>query len=128
MEMVEIFGKKKNIHPEILLDSNTIDSSIEMTCEEELFIESKTATQQLEITPKVIETPKASSVASRRLRPTAKKSAVEKARQDRKDYYEAKLQIEREKLEEMKRRNNLISERNQILKDFKCNCQYSSIL
>lgn len=92
-----------------MLDSNIIDSSIKTTCEEELFIESKTATQN--ITPKVIQTPKASSVASRRLRPIAKKSTMEKVQQYRKDYYEAKLQIEREKLEEMKNRNNLISEK-----------------
>lgn len=123
-----IFGKKKNVHPEILLDAEKVDSVIDETPE---FIETQEPETALkvntEVTPKSKSSLGSSLTGSRRVR-AIKTSTMEKLRQDKKAYFDAKLELEREKLQELKHRNALIAERNEILKNFKCNCQFNSIL
>ncbi|KAJ8930302.1 hypothetical protein NQ314_016921 [Rhamnusium bicolor] len=46
-----------------------------------------------------------------------KKTCLERMREDRKVYYEERLKIEKEKLEELRNRNTLIEERNRILRE-----------
>lgn len=126
--MIMIFGKKKNVHPEILLDAEKVDSVIDETPE---FIETQEPETALkvntEVTPKSKSSLGSSLTGSRRVR-AIKTSTMEKLRQDKKAYFDAKLELEREKLQELKHRNALIAERNEILKNFKCNCQFNSIL
>lgn len=119
--MVTIFGKKKNIHPEILLDSQKVDTQ-ELSEERQDKAHQdpqEIAQEKQEIAPrtklKVI-----SSTITPRSSITKRTSSLEKCRQN---FYTEKLQIEKLKLEELKKRNALIAERNEILRDFKCKCQ-----
>lgn len=47
---------------------------------------------------------------------------METTTNQRKKYYDERLAVDKEKVEQMKRRNRLISERNVILKEKKCIC------
>lgn len=126
-----IFGKKRNLHPECLLDSETVDRSLE-----------ERPTEEGSQTPKILPACTSSPVTTPTKRPkkvipgpstprksvrcTKKKSVMESIRMDRKIYQEERLKIEREKLELIEKRNKLIAERNIILKEnIKCSCQVS---
>lgn len=114
--MEDIYGKKKNVHPEILLGSEDVD--MQELCPAEETVESESLEKNVspeKVTPSV--TPKVKKVTKRR------PLTIEKMRFDRKAFYDEKLKLDREKLIEMKRRNNLIEERNAILNKIKCCCQ-----
>lgn len=128
--MEEIFCNKKNVHPVLLLSSNTKDdlSQNETNSDKKTpephdlsqgevidgnFAEEK---KQSEETPRV----KHSKIHRKKI------STIEKIRFDRKEYYNERLEIERRKVEQMERRNNLIAERNTILKE--CNCGHCTNL
>ncbi|CAG9770073.1 unnamed protein product [Ceutorhynchus assimilis] len=139
-EMEEVLGKKRNVHPELLLSSNTKDD-----LEHEL--DTKENNEPIEKPPKLVrplepespqelegaeninqpgtkqneEMPKRKPLRSNIFRKKA--STMEKMRLDRKIYYDEKLVIEKKKIEQMERRNQLIEERNSILRENKCNCQ-----
>ena len=50
-------------------------------------------------------------------------SVLENMQIDRKHYYDERLEIEKQKLEEIKKRNKLIQERNEIMKAVHCKCE-----
>ncbi|KAL1492288.1 hypothetical protein ABEB36_012762 [Hypothenemus hampei] len=99
-EMAEIFGKKTNVHPEILLNSDTIDMSLENGTEELEEVISQTPAKVL---------PKLSTEVgkvSKTKRTSIKGNHLEKIRLDRKIYYNERLEIEKQKLEEIKKKTN----------------------
>ncbi|XP_074026338.1 uncharacterized protein [Leptinotarsa decemlineata] len=127
VEMEEIFGKKKNINPEVLLSSETVDYSLEenekINTEEETKENNshkrkiKNSIELCETPPKVpLPQPTTTSVTNTKHRKNRRLTNIENLRLDRKMYYEQKLEIEREKLK-------LIAERNEILRNWRCKCQ-----
>lgn len=100
-QMETIFKGKKSITPDFLLESNTIDNQIQKEIVEE--IQEETAQNEKKTSkPKILK---------------RKRSVMESVRADRKEYYAAKLIIENEKLEEIRKRNKLTEQRNKLLKE-----------
>lgn len=130
--MEEIFGKKRNIHPELLLSNNQIDNLVdykntnnqEENCSYEDVSDQNRNNDSLSIGIKKIK--QLSAPNKRQVIQKKQVPIIEKMRIDRKTYYEEKLKIEMMKLEEVKKRNRLIEERNLILREKKCNCQMES--
>ncbi|KAK5642889.1 hypothetical protein RI129_003155 [Pyrocoelia pectoralis] len=138
-EMDEIFGKKRNIHPELLLSSDSIHvipTNVESVTES---IESnadklKTMPEELgglqpgttfPTESKFIEKNKtaATSVNSRRKQTQSRNCTLQLIRHDKNlhhkemiSIHKERLEIEKQKLEERQTRNQLIKERNEILK------------
>lgn len=142
-EMDEIYGKKRNINPELLLDTDTVhipkpidQISSEQGTNQEITVSSGhedqeredvcgTSSSYLSWAPKL--TPK-----SRRNKVQTRNNTLELMRQNKNKYYEEiikiqrdKLAIEKQRLEVMKvrtkerqRKDDLIEERNKILKLF----------
>ena len=52
-----------------------------------------------------------------------KRSVLENMQIHKKHYYDERLEIEKQKLEEIKKRNKLIQERNEIMKVVHCECE-----
>ncbi|CAH1992952.1 unnamed protein product [Acanthoscelides obtectus] len=113
-EMEEVFLKKKNIRPELLPASDQIDTQIDMNSDNAI----TTATPDVSSTSKSVSPKSLQAVTPQKKSQIILKrqGIMEKIRSDHKTYYEEKLQIENLKLEEMKERNQLIEERNNILK------------
>lgn len=129
-QMEKFFGKKKSVHPELLLGSDThhIPNEVRRTEETEISNKENTSEQHKDIstTEKKTPTENAAKELQKRRRILAKKaSLLESIRQDRKEYYESKVAIETQKLEEIRKRNKLIEERNNILKEQNCSCKCS---
>lgn len=113
--MDEIFQNKRNVHPEILLDSSTVDENIEMAIEEQTTMTVPMENENIEInnhrsTNGVKKQLKKPDVVKKR------SSIMEKMRLDRKVYQEKRLQIEREKLKAIQKRNELIERRTLLMK------------
>lgn len=125
-EMEEIFCNKKNVHPVLLLSSNTKDdlpqnetNSNEKTPElRDLSQDEVVDGNFAEDKKQGEETPRVKHSKAKIYR--KKTSTIEKTRLDRKEYYNERLEIERRKLEQMEQRNNLIAQRNTILKEHNC--------
>lgn len=127
-EMEEVLEKKKNVHPELLLASNTI---MEQPREQQINEENGQIKQKnLNEGGENNQPDKIGAISS--IQPSKSKivkkkmSTMEKMRLDRKAYYEERLTIERKKIELMEKRNKLIEERNNILKEKQFNCQCDS--
>ncbi|CAH1996098.1 unnamed protein product [Acanthoscelides obtectus] len=124
-EMEEVFLKKKNIHPELLLASDQIDTQIDMNSDNAI----TTAAPDVSSPSKSVSSPKSLQAVTPQKKSQIirkRQGIMEKIRSDCKTYYEEKLHIENLKLEEMKKRNQLIEERNNILKEKQCNCHQTS--
>lgn len=113
--MDDIYGKKRNVNPELLLGSNDVDTQGLCPTEETGAEESSVIGSLDKVTSPVA--PKVRKVTNRRT------LTIEKMRLDRKSFYDEKLKIDREKLIEMRRRNNLIEERNATLSKISKCCQ-----
>lgn len=120
-EMTAIFGKKRNINPEILLSTNTIEKDEICVNDSEDKVEKENL---LDNTPSTIANGSRKGFNQKAVK--KKTSTMEQLRLDRKVYYEEKLTIEKRKLEEIKKRNKLIEDRNQIIKEKICCCKCNS--
>lgn len=128
--MDEILGKKRNIHPVLLLSSDTVTP---VTTEEANinFIATNTDTSTIEkanraaententqdkvsLKPSGSQTPKCNN---KKLRVDVLKDI----RQDRKQFYKKFLELEEKKLNEKKRKNDILQERNALLQQYMIN-------
>lgn len=118
--MEEILGRKKNIHPEILLTSNTYDENLlDNTTFHEEEMENDMLSIQMETTtnePAVIHAKPTSKPTKSRIF-KQKQSTMEKIRLDRKAYFDRRLELECQKIELLKERNKILEEKNRILKE-----------
>lgn len=117
MEMDELMGKKKNVHPELLLTNEKVhiperqSEALDKEPEEILQTENEENTE--------IETPR----RRKKRQVNKRKLCAEMIRQDKRKYYEERLNLEKEKIEVLKKRNELLEERNHILEKINCrNC------
>ncbi|KAI4471416.1 myb/sant-like dna-binding domain [Holotrichia oblita] len=119
--MDDILGHKKNIKPLILLSSNTVSSLTEKGNVADKTVDS----QQLEAGPSTMKTNEPAETTC--TAPKAKISSTNKTkkyradilagiRKDRMRYYDKRLEIEKQKLEEKIKRHKLLEERNNLLK------------
>ena len=121
--MGDIFGRKKSIHPELLLSSETLNETLHVTEPQIEIVYDKSpgeTSEMLTDTPSVkIKkfTSRKSEIAKR------KRSVLENMQIHKKHYYDQRLEIEKQKLEEIKKRNKLIQERNEIMKVVHCECE-----
>lgn len=119
-ELDKIFYKKKNVNPVVLLDANTITSAEEINeiveREETNNPDSPTAMPQSSLQ---IQKNKTVGSAKEKTKSTIinRNLIIEKMRQDKKEYYQERLKIEKEKVAAIRERNDLIRERNEILKN-----------
>lgn len=109
-EMEDIFQKKKNIHPEIVLSSETLDYNLNVT---------NKSSEPEEIIEQAHHSPSSSKSPRRKKITMTRNEILDQIRKDRYAYQQERCQIEREKLEvkkqmvtELKRRNDLVEERN----------------
>lgn len=127
-EMDLIFKGKKNVQP-ILLLSDTTKDDIPNLVEDDLDSVSETdlikpsSSKKVEPEVKQKETPfriKHNRTRQRSNPVLNRNITLEKMRQDRKEYYNARIEQETEKVNLLKQRNALLSEKNQILKNKIC--------
>ncbi|KAL1487981.1 hypothetical protein ABEB36_015361 [Hypothenemus hampei] len=106
-EMEVILGRKKNIVPQILLETDTINIP-------------DTETNSLSATASTSNIPECSSTHENKTRKNIKKrlGTLEHMRLDRKTYFDRRIDIEQEKLSELKKRNDILKEKNSILKEY----------
>lgn len=121
--MEEILGKKRNINPVVVLSSDTISSlpekeniaaispQIEQNDPENDTVEQCLEERQ-EKTP-TIQTPKR-NYRTRKL----KADMLKEIRNDRREYYKKHLELEEKKLEEKRKHNKILEERNELLKQY----------
>lgn len=121
-EMDKIFQKKRNVHPEILLSSETITPTTEIRQIVAPAVLPSTSSENLGDTIEMNTPKKRRNLLANRHR------LLESIRQDKREYQKARLeiareriQIEKQKLEEMKKRNQLIEERNRLYREAKKN-------
>ncbi|XP_031329710.1 uncharacterized protein LOC116160610 [Photinus pyralis] len=110
-DMQELFGGKKKVHPELILASTAVqvpEGVIEEKGEEKEEITEPAETEKRRIRKN------GSTIKVKR------KNVLEAIRYDRKNYQEARLAIETEKLSVLKERNKILEQRNKILS--KCTC------
>lgn len=91
--MDEIFKGKKKVKPDVLLSTNTID-----------IIEEKGVQSGSSDTRRIPETPKI-SIMRRKTPLTSKNTVLEQMRRDRKEYYEGRLALGKERKELLRERN-----------------------
>nr|XP_023024480.1 uncharacterized protein LOC111512571 [Leptinotarsa decemlineata] len=117
-EMDNIFRGKKNVKPDVLLSTDTIEhvEEVEPANEEPIQSTSNSATATFQTLGKGLS-------LKRRNPATTKNLTLEQLRRDRKEYYKERIEVEKQKLEVekqkvvlMKERNNLFRERNELLK------------
>lgn len=111
-EMEELFGKKKSIKPQLLLSTETI-SVPDHSYNKENSVENNLTAKTSQDTEKTCN-------ADRKIIKKRKTSVIEQIRQDRLAYHTKRLQQEERKIEEIKKRNELIIERNNILSNQHC--------
>jgi hypothetical protein len=118
-EMDRVFQKKRNVHPEVLLATDTLAPVEEV----EAILSTSISAQSSSLPPKDCE-PTPSTSRKHKVKSTIlnRNKIIEEMRQDRNEYYKARVKIEQEKLEiekqkvqEMKTRNELIKCRNELL-------------
>ncbi|KAL1492462.1 hypothetical protein ABEB36_010714 [Hypothenemus hampei] len=125
-EMEAIFKNKVNLRPEYLLGVERNSETVEPQIEDEEPRNENVAKNQTE-SKENVRTNLRKNIrvnVTKQLGKERRLTTAEKLRKDKKEYYINKLDIEREKLEEIKRRNNIMEERNNILKNNKCNCHF----
>lgn len=120
--MNEILGKKKNIHPVLLLASETVSSPID---NEEPSLEEAT---QPSVSTGQEEVPELVAINSPNEKPTPKKATyhnkilkfdiLKEMRRDRKEYYRKRLDIEEKKLAEKITKNKLLEEKNKLIEKY----------
>lgn len=118
-EMEEILGKKKNLFPELILNTATVHVPQNVNKENVINIEED---ENLDV---VEDTFTNRNKKTKTATPTKRKNRMgilEKIRNDRLQYYDKRLKIEEEKVNQLKLRNEYIKERNEILKDKSVNC------
>ncbi|KAJ8913773.1 hypothetical protein NQ315_002679 [Exocentrus adspersus] len=123
-EMERLFGNKKSIHPPILLNSENIHVPEPETIqenEENMTVEASTS-GVTEKEPAKNQNKKIPLHVHKSNPRKRKVTPLENIRQERHSYHNKRLEIEREKVQELKRRNDLLKERNNILKEYQCNC------
>lgn len=124
-EMEAILGRKKSIHPELLLSSDTVHhfESIPLSEKSELMSLPSCAKVNENLKESVThennenENMKSATTKLKSKVNARKRSYLELIRADRKAFSEEKLVIEKEKLAELKRKNKLVEERNIILRE-----------
>ncbi|KAL1488143.1 hypothetical protein ABEB36_015101 [Hypothenemus hampei] len=125
-EMEEILGKKKNIHPPLLLSSDTIDHMIETSSkklnlipaigEEMLNEEELHGTEEPSTSSS--DTAIASEVSVKNSRSSRLKTGrITKSKFDKIHYQKEKLDILKKYYDEKKRRNNLLEKRNSLIEE-----------
>lgn len=122
-EMAEIFGKKRNIHPEILLSSDAVIMPKISSAEP---VETAVIATEIQepSTSKHDSTETHKNILKKnKSRLLNKNNILESMRKDRLEYQKQrvkmekeKLEIEKEKLQALKRRNQLIEDRNKLMK------------
>lgn len=130
-DMDEIFKGKKNVKPSILLSSTTVEKMPEdESLSQDVFppepSTSKTAPKVGPTKPSLIKSENVNLI--KRKTPVVNRNlTLANMRKDRKEYYEKRLNIEREKIDVqnekvklMKEKNDLLKERNNILRNHKC--------
>ena len=121
--MGDIFGRKKSIHPELLLSSETLNETLHVTEPQIEIVYDKSPGETSELLTDTLRV-KIKEFTSRKSEIAEKQMSVfEKMQIDRKHYYDERLEIEKQKLEEIKKRNKLIQERNEIMKAVHCECE-----
>ncbi|KAL1492588.1 hypothetical protein ABEB36_010828 [Hypothenemus hampei] len=117
-EMDEIFGKKRNINPKILLSSATIAHPTDLTINEEHKKEEENYKSNDNGQVQTTENTACNTMRKRKKKNTANE-VLEKMRHDKLKFYENKIkilqernEIEKEKLMEIKGKNDLIEARN----------------
>lgn len=117
-EMEQIFKGKKNVNPVVLLSSESVEVMPDDEAEEMVQHTETPTSRKKEDNLK----PKRTPIINRNV-------TLAHMRKDRREYQEARVLIEREKLDIQKRkvdameeRNRLLEERNKILKKQKCVC------
>ncbi|KAJ8912231.1 hypothetical protein NQ315_009055 [Exocentrus adspersus] len=119
--MHNILGKKKNIHPEVLLSSETAGNIDTVITTSETPADSNIIFN--DVTPVTATTSqttiKKKQPAEKKLYPNKKLKCqlLKQIRRHRQDYYNKRLEQENKKLEEKIKKNKLFEERNEILKD-----------
>ncbi|KAL1510069.1 hypothetical protein ABEB36_004724 [Hypothenemus hampei] len=126
-EMNALFGKKRNINPKILLSSTTISHPKDLIDEENEKTTTAEVNDNKEPKSAVAKEPKNAETkeCNTRRRLNKKNTAnvvLEKMRHDKLKFYESKLKIlqerndiEKNKLLEMKRKNDLLEDRNKLI-------------
>ncbi|KAL1509937.1 hypothetical protein ABEB36_004601 [Hypothenemus hampei] len=110
--MNNILGKKKNVHPELLLSSTTIDP---MPISSDIDEGETTPIASSEIKSKSQEVPKKSEKKYQNR--TLKSNLLREIREDRRQYYKKRLEQEDQKLQQKVKENKILEEKNQILKE-----------
>lgn len=122
-ELENILGRKKNIFPELLLKSNTINLP---PLNEEVHLENgenHLNVAEAEVHKEYTSKPSTSATSAKNKRFRKRRvTLLESLNSDRKKYYEERIAVEKQKVEQMKIRNELIMERNAILKEKRCSC------
>lgn len=114
--MTEILGKKRNVHPEILLAADTVDNMPSTSEESEpsrlplVQTEEEVPKRAFSIKKKTVTT--TTPLRSRNL----KTYMLKEIRSDRQSYYKQRLEQEERKIEQKLRKNKLLEEKNLILK------------
>lgn len=129
-DMERIYGRKKSICPDILLTSQSIHVPQDTEHEKENLIGDTGTVESHSENDNDIDTattsvPGTSTKLNENQKTKLKKrksNLMENIRRDRQKYQEKRLQIEMEKLEQLKRRNQLMEERNKIIKEKCCKC------
>lgn len=121
-EMDKIFEKKKSMNPELLLsneDIHVINTNPEV--QQVTTQASNSVTDAQDVSERECEGNDTNFQKNRNTR-KIKKTTAQLIREDHKQYYCERLKLEREKINEIKRRNDLIEQRNTILKEKNCKC------
>lgn len=121
MEMEDIYGKKRNIRPEILLGSETVHVPTEEIVTDEISAET-TINQETEKS-KVINDKDLRKKNTKR-----KRTILQQIREDKVEYQEKRFnfleKVHEDLLSILRERNKIEEERNEILKNKKCRCDY----
>ncbi|XP_069704430.1 uncharacterized protein [Periplaneta americana] len=122
-EMADVFGKKRNIQPELSLSSNTVIQEIPTSGARN--ISDLPIDSGRENSPSTSAEVAESSTPLKKKKTEPRKLILAQMRKDRKEYYNnmltierEKLQIQKEKLIERRYKNKLIEERNEILRQY----------
>ncbi|KAL1492576.1 hypothetical protein ABEB36_010816 [Hypothenemus hampei] len=119
--MSNILGKKKNIHPEIVLSSETVDTTLIdnpedinqniATSSNDVKDQNSSNTSNVKVSK--VTHPSRTKYNNR----TLKCQLLKDIRLDRQRYYDKRHKQENQKIEEKLKKNNLLKERNDILRE-----------
>lgn len=117
--MDEILGNKRNIHPAILLSSDTVNAmEAKNTGLDNTNLEKENITRDIIEENKTVQITEVASVKTSYKSRKLRTDVLKEIRQDRKDFYKKLLELEEKKLLEKQRKNKILEERNTVLKQY----------